>query len=250
MKARTALVTGGAKRIGRAICLHLAAQGYRILIHYRHSDTHAAATRLDCLAAGATMAQTIACDLSDTSARSALIDRAVGVFGEVDLLVNSASMFEYDTASTFTPKCFDDHLQTNLIAPVQLTMDLHRRGRRAHVITLLDQKLLNLNTDYMSYTLTKLASHSTIRYLAQCCAPLLRVNAIAPGVSMVSGSMTEGEFEVAQKIAALGNSSTPDDIAAAVLMLDGSRAVTGQTLVVDGGQHLLPRSRDVAFAEM
>jgi NAD(P)-dependent dehydrogenase (short-subunit alcohol dehydrogenase family) len=119
--------------------------------------------------------------------------------------------------------------------------------RAGHVVTLLDQKLENLNIDYLSYTLAKLGSGASIRYLAQCCAPHLRVNAISPGVTLLSGDMTPAEFERSQKIAALGQSSTPQDIAMAVLMLDDALAVTGQTLLVDGGQHLVPRQRDVAF---
>jgi NAD(P)-dependent dehydrogenase (short-subunit alcohol dehydrogenase family) len=119
--------------------------------------------------------------------------------------------------------------------------------RSGHVVTLLDQKLENLNIDYLSYTLAKLGSGASIRYLAQCCAPYLRVNSISPGVTLLSGDMTPAEIERSQKIAALGHSSTPQDIAMAVLMLDDALAVTGQTLLVDGGQHLVPRQRDVAF---
>jgi len=173
--------------------------------------------------------------------------------GDLHLLVNNASLFEYDNAHSFAPERFEQHLQTNLIAPVELTMALHRHhsqqgGKRSgHVVTLLDQKLENLNVDYLSYTLAKLSSGASIRYLAQCCAPYLRVNAIGPGVTLVSGDMTPDEFERSQKIAALGKSSTPQDIAMAVLMLDEAVAVTGQTLLVDGGQHLVPRQRDVAF---
>lgn len=249
MSIRTALVTGGAKRIGRAICLELAAKEYAVLIHYRHSKEDAEATRNECLKSGARMAEIIDCDLAIQDQRSGLIERAYEVNGQLDLLVNSASMFEYDTAQTFTAGDFHEHLHTNFLAPVELTLALHRIGKKAHVVTLLDQKIFNLNTDYMTYTLSKLASHSAIRYLAQCCAPVLRVNAVAPGVSLVSGSMTEDEFVNSQKIAALGKSSTPSDIAAAVAMLETCSAITGQTIAVDGGQHLRPRARDVAFAE-
>jgi FolB domain-containing protein len=244
MKEKIVLVTGGARRIGRAICLQLASHGYRVIIHYRSSKEEAKNTRQACLAAGASMAEILHGDLSDLEARSQLLSQAIDLTGEIDLLVNSASMFEYDTAQTFDSRFFNNHLQTNFLAPVELTMSLHQlltsKNKKAHVVTLLDQKVFNLNTDYASYTLAKLASQSSIRYLAQCCAPTLRVNAIAPGVSATSGSMTEGDFLKAQKIAALGASSTPEDIASAVYLLDNSPAITGQTLVVDGGQHLLP----------
>lgn len=248
-----AVITGGAARLGRAICLRLASEGYELLIHYRHNKDAAMATRADCLAAGAPVVNTLHADLSDQGARDQFIDAAIGLAGPISLLVNNASLFEYDDANTFSAARLDEHLKTNYLAPVELTMALHRRamavksGRAAHVVTLLDQKVLNLNTDYMTYTLAKLASHSSIRYLAQCCAPVLRVNAIAPGVTLVSGQMNANEFKQAHQVAALGQSSTPEDIANAVLLLERSPAMTGQTLVVDGGQHLIPRGRDVAF---
>ena len=163
-------------------------------------------------------------------------------------------MFEYDDAKTFTEAKFHEHLQSNYLAPLEFTMELFRllnglKKERAHVVTVLDQKVFNLNTDYMTYTLSKLAGHSSIRYLAQCCAPTLRVNAVAPGITLASSDMSENIFEKAHKYAALDSSSTPQDIAAAIIMLDSAPAITGQTIAVDGGQHLLPRARDVAFEE-
>lgn len=251
---KVALVTGGSKRIGRAILLRLATEGYTCLVHYHQSAAEAEQTRQDCLSAGAPQAHTLACDLSDETARRSLIARTLDQTGRIDLLVNSASLFEYDTAKTFTTDLFTSHLQTNYLAPVELTMGLHAAlsdgtGPQAHVVTLLDQKLFNLNTDYMSYTLAKLASHSSIRYLAQCCAPRLRVNAIAPGVTLPSPEMDAAAFSRAHGIAATGASSTAQDIAQAVWLLESSPAITGQTLTVDGGQHLVPRARDVAFGD-
>ena len=256
--SRVSLVTGGAQRLGREICLALAGRGDTVVVHYKGSDKEAARTRDDCLAAGAAAAFIVQADLADKAERASLVDAVLRLTGELHLLVNNASLFEYDNALSFEPARFEQHLQTNLIAPVELTMALHRhclqqdgqQGVRAgHVVTLLDQKLENLNIDYLSYTLAKLSSGASIRYLAQCCAPYLRVNAIGPGVTLVSGDMTPAEFERSQKIAALGQSSTPQDIAMAVLMLDRAVAVTGQTLLVDGGQHLVPRGRDVAFED-
>jgi NAD(P)-dependent dehydrogenase (short-subunit alcohol dehydrogenase family) len=248
---RVALVTGGARRIGRAIGLQLAAQGYGLVIHYRESREEALQTRTDCLRAGAAFAETVCGDLSDARFRAGLIQQVTTMVGRIDLLVNSASLFDYDDASSFSAERLAAHLQSNYLAPVELTMALHRQmldsASQAHVVTLLDQKIFNLNTDYMSYTLAKLASHAAIRYLAQCCAPVLRVNAIAPGVTLASGDMSATDFDKAHTIAALGRSNTPEDIAASVLFLDASCAITGQTLAVDGGQHLVPRGRDVAF---
>jgi NAD(P)-dependent dehydrogenase (short-subunit alcohol dehydrogenase family) len=204
------LVTGGAQRLGREICLALAGRGDTVVIHYKGSDKAAARTRDDCLAAGAAAAFIIQADLADTAQRTGLVDAVLRLTGELHLLVNNASMFEYDNAHSFEPARFEQHLQTNFIAPVELTMALHRHyleqhsqaaGTRAgHVVTLLDQKLENLNIDYLSYTLAKLGSGASIRYLAQCCAPYLRVNAISPGVTLVSGDMTPAEFERSQKL--------------------------------------------------
>lgn len=252
---KVALVTGGAKRVGKAICLELARKGYDVIVHYGTSQEDAMATREACLRSGARRAFIIPCDLADKAARNDLIPNAVHMAGPIDLLVNSASMFEYDEAKTYTPQALDQHIQTNFLAPVDLTMGLYFATRanetiqQAHVVSLLDQKLFNLNTDYMTYTQAKLANHASIRYLAQCCAPCLRVNAVAPGLTDVSGSMSAQDFAQAHTIAALGRSSTAHDIAQAILMLDSATAITGQTIVVDGGQHLVPRSRDVAFGD-
>ena len=247
--SRIALVTGGAQRLGRQICLALAARGDTVVIHYKTSDQEAARTRDDCLAAGAAAAFTVRADLAAAADRATLMDAVLRLTGDLHLIVNNASLFAYDQAASFTPASFEQHLQTNFIAPVELTMALHRHHsqrqapagqvmERGHVVTLLDQKLENLNTDYLSYTLAKLGSGASIRYLAQCCAPLLRVNAISPGVSLVSGDMTPAEFESAQKIAALGQSSTPQDIASLATWLASPRSnfATGAIWTLDGGQ--------------
>lgn len=253
--SQVALVTGGARRIGREICLALASDGYSVVIHYHSSIDEAEKTRDDCISAGAPGAWLLQGDLSSPSVRASMLDHAVSLAGGVDLLVNSASAFEYDTAEIFKADSLLNHLQTNYLAAVELTMSLFAcssklpRGEAARVVTLLDQKVFNLNTDYMTYTLAKLASHSAVRYLAQCCAPILRVNAIAPGCTLLSGDMTVSNFEQAHKVAALGKSSTAGEIAQAVLMLERVGSITGQTVVVDGGQHLVPRRRDVAFKE-
>lgn len=235
------------------MALTLARQGHGLVIHYMHSQADALQTREDCLKAGAPNVELLQADLSQPTARAALLAQAEEVAGPVHLLINSASLFEYDDAATFTPERLDQHLQTNFLAPAELTLALYQRAltdpvpRHRHVVTLLDQKVVNLNTDYTSYTLAKLASAASIRFLAQSCAPQLRVNAVAPGVTLVSGDMDEAAFHQAHRVAALGASSTPQDIADAVLYLDRAGAITGQTLVVDGGQHLIPRGRDVAF---
>lgn len=250
----TALITGGARRIGKEIALELARNGYSVIIHYRSNAVEAREVARQCLELGAPVAKIVHADFTHAKARSELINHAQDAAQRnLSLLVNCASAFEYDQPSSFSPSRLDQHMATNFNTPVELTMALYAccssNSTFAHSVTLLDQKVFNLNPDYMSYTLAKLACHSSMRFLAQCCAPNLRVNAIAPGLTLLSGSMSQNDFEAAHKVAALGRSSTAGDIASAVLMLDRAAGVTGQTIAVDGGQHLIARSRDVAFDE-
>ena len=253
ISGRVALVTGANAGIGLVTARELARRGAHVFLACRSASHAQAALNAIRAASGNQKVEALALDLGDFASVRQCANAFLARGLPLHLLVNNASLFEYDNAQSFAPERFEQHLQTNLIAPVELTMALHRHhsqqgGKRSgHVVTLLDQKLENLNVDYLSYTLAKLGSGASIRYLAQCCAPYLRVNAIGPGVTLVSGDMTPDEFERSQKIAALGKSSTPQDIAMAVLMLDEAVAVTGQTLLVDGGQHLVPRQRDVAF---
>lgn len=253
---RVALVTGGAKRIGRAIAGRLAQEGYELGLHYYSSRDAALVAQRELLALGAPAVHLLPADLGKPAGRSHLLSELLSRTGQLDLLVCSAAVFEYDHVRSSTPARMHQHLQTNFMAPLDLItawaqLKAGAPGAQAgHAVVLLDQKLENLNPDYFSYTLSKLALGSSIRFLAQACAPWLRVNAVSPGVTMPSGEMDLAAFEDAAQIAALGRSSTPGDIADAVWLLETLRAATGQTLVVDGGQHLVPRRRDVAFPEM
>lgn len=252
---KVALVTGGAKRIGRAIAGRLAQEGYEIGLHYYTSGDAARLAQAQLLALGAPAVHLLPADLGKPAGRAQLLADHLASAGQLDLLVCSAALFEYDHALTGTPSRLAQHIQTNFLAPVELVMSWvqlrERLGaeRTGHAIMLLDQKLENLNPDYFSYTLSKLALGSSIRFLAQTCAPQLRVNAVSPGVTLASADMDSSVFDEAAQVAALGRSSTPGDIADAVLLLETLSAVTGQTLAVDGGQHLVPRRRDVAFPE-
>lgn len=253
--SRLALVTAASRRIGKAIALRLAREGYSLALHYRSNRSEAQVTMRECIAAGAHEVEIYEADLGTASERVNLLAAVLSEFSEIDLLVNNASRFEYDTALTTDPATLEAHLSTNYLCPVELTLALyqHRKGagsvHPAHVVTLLDQKIDNLNPDYCSYTLAKLASASSIRFLAQACAPVLRVNAVSPGLTLLSGDMSEASFEQAKSVAALGQTNSADDVAEAVWQLERMTACTGQILTVDGGQHLVPRRRDVAFEE-
>lgn len=247
--AQVALVTGAGRRIGRAIAIGLARAGWDIAVHYRQSEDDARATAREVKALGR-RAALLACDLTDETAVRALLGRAIDTLGPVGCVVNNASQFEYDSAADFSPALLAAHMQANVSAPILLAQALHAAtpaGSQACVINLLDQKLFNMNPDYLSYTLSKAALHTATTMLAQALAPTVRVAAVAPGLTMVSGEQTEGGFEKAHQATPLGQSSTPQDIVDAVCYLAGARAVTGATLLVDGGQHLMSLPRDVMF---
>ena len=246
---QTALVTGAGRRIGRAIALGLAQAGWDVAIHYRHSAHEAAETAAAVRALGR-RAALVGADLNDETAVRALLPRAIDALGPVTCVVNNASLFEYDNAAAFSPALLATHMQANVAAPLLLAQALHAAtpaGSQAVVINLLDQKLNNLNPDYLSYTLSKAALQAATTMLAQALAPTVRVVGVSPGITMLSGAQSASGFEQAHQATPLGRSSTPEDIAAAVCYLAGARAVTGAIILVDGGQHLLPLPRDVMF---
>ena len=247
---KTALVTGAAKRLGRAIALELAASGWNIVVHYGQSAADAASTVRDIESLGR-RAIALQCDLADQAAVEQLLPRAIAAMGAVSCVVNNASLFDYDDASTFSFAKLDAHMHANLAAPILLTQALHAAtptDQQAVAINVLDQKLFNLNPDFLSYTLSKSALQTATTMLAQALAPTVRVVGVAPGLTMISGDQTAEGFAKAHTKTPLGKSSTPYEIAQAVCYLAQARAVTGTILVVDGGQHLISSQRDVMFA--
>ena len=247
---RVALVTGSAKRLGREIALELAGHGFDIAVHYRGPADDALATvaELECLGA---RAHAFAADLADEAACRALLPAVVAHFERIDAVVNNASTFEYDAPASFTMAVMDMHWRANTAAAVLLAQALadHLRGcaEVGCVVNLLDQKLWNPNPDYFSYTLSKAALQAATVMLAQALAPQVRVCGVAPGVTLGSPLMDDAAFAAAHRLTPLGRSSTPADIARAVRFLIESPAITGTTLLVDGGQHLQSQPRDVPF---
>ncbi|MFM8466016.1 MAG: SDR family oxidoreductase [Oxalobacteraceae bacterium] len=246
---KIALVTGAGKRLGRSIALGLASAGWDMVVHYRSSANEAEATAEEIRQLGR-QAIVLDADLADEASCRDLLPRAIARIGPISCVVNSASLFTYDDASTFSVKMLDQHMRANLAAPVLLSQALHDatpEGLQSVVINLLDQKLFNPNPDFLSYTLSKAGLQSATVLLAQALAPRVRVVGLAPGLTLVSGDQTEQGFAAAHTKTPLGKSSTPDDIAAAACYLAHAEAITGTVLVVDGGQHLMPMSRDVMF---
>lgn len=245
----TALVTGGAKRIGRAIALALAHDGWDVAVHYGRSAAAAAET-VRAIEALGRRAVAVDCDLADAAAVRALVGRCAQLLGPLDCVVNNASLFEYDSAADFDPALLARANAVNVAAPVLLAQALAAQlppGRQGVVVNLLDQKLGNPNPDFFSYTLAKRALQEATTLLARALAPRLRVVGVAPGITLPSGAQSAAGFAAAHAKTPLGRSSTPDDVAQAVLYAVHAGALTGTTLVVDGGQHLVPSDRDVMF---
>lgn len=245
------LVTGAARRVGRAIALDLATNGFDIALHYRNSQREAEATAADVRECGA-QAQCFAADLSDETACRALVPAVAQAMKRLDAVVNNASHFEYDNAETFSHAAMDAHWRANTAPAVLLAQALAAHLKDCDevgcVVNLSDQKLWNPNPDYLSYTLSKAALEAATTLLAQALAPQVRVVGVAPGVTLVSGAaMDDAGFRQAHQMTPLGRSSTPDDIARTVRFAIESRAITGTTILVDGGQHLVSQPRDVAF---
>jgi NAD(P)-dependent dehydrogenase (short-subunit alcohol dehydrogenase family) len=174
----------------------------------------------------------------------------VGRFGTVRAVVNNASMFEHDEVASFSYATLERHLRANTAPAIVLARALHAQlpdGTQGVVVNLLDQKLANPNPDHLSYTLSKAALESATTMLAMALAPRVRVVGVAPGLTLHSGPMTDAEFETAHRMTPLQRSSTPEDVARAVRFLMEAPAITGTTLLVDGGQHLQAQPRDVLF---
>jgi len=244
-----ALVTGAAHRIGREIALALARDGYDVAVHYGRSRAAALATVADIRRTGR-RACAVKRDLAVASGLRSMLEQCAGELGEVTCVVNSASLFEFDRAEDFDAARLTRHMRVNVAAPVLLARHLHARiakGGQGVVINLLDQKLWNPNPDFLSYTLSKAALCSATGLLARALAPKLRVVGIAPGITLPAPGQSLRHFEQAARLSALGYPSAPEDIAQAVVYLARARAVTGTTLLVDGGQHLVPSERDVMF---
>jgi len=250
---RTALVTGAGKRLGREIALTLARAGWNLAIHHRHSVDEARQTAADCEAASgrAGSAHTFQADLSDEASVRALLPAVVARFGAVDAVVNSASTFEHDSAQSFGFAAMDTHLRANTGAAVLLAQALHEhlaaRDGRGAVVNLLDQKLWNMNPDFFSYTLSKAALEAANTMLALALAPRVRVVGVAPGLTLTSHLLSDEKFAQLHRQSPLGRSSTPGDVAAAVAFALDNGSITGTTLLVDGGQHLMRFERDFSL---
>ncbi|MGE0100059.1 MAG: SDR family oxidoreductase [Hydrogenophaga sp.] len=250
---RTVLVTGAGKRLGREIALALAGAGWNVAVHHRQSVDQANRTAADCEALNGRVggARSFYADLGEETSVRALLPAVVAHFGQLDAVVNSASTFEHDSASSFGFAAMEQHLRANTGAAVLLAQALHEhlqsRETEGAVVNLLDQKLWNMNPDFFSYTLSKAALQAANTMLALALAPRVRVVGVAPGLTLTSHLLSDEKFAELHRQSPLGRSSTPQDVAATVVFALDNRSITGTTLLVDGGQHLMRFERDFSL---
>jgi NAD(P)-dependent dehydrogenase (short-subunit alcohol dehydrogenase family) len=243
--ARTVLVTGGARRLGATIARHLAGQGWRVAIHHHHSAGEAEALSFEL--PGSIV---LTGDLADPATPAALVEAArAGFGGPLGAVVNSASLFDYDTPPGVSADSLQRHARVNLDAPVLLACALAAQGDLAEgaVVDLLDQKVANLNPDFFAYSCAKVALTGATTMLAQALGPRIRVNAVSPGLTLPSADQTEAEFAAVASRNVLRRPVDPEDVARAVAFLLDARGIAGQNLFVDCGQHFLALPRDVMF---
>lgn len=244
-------MTGAARRIGRAIALGLAGDGWHTVVHY-HRSGEAAAETVAAIEARGGRATAIAADLSDPAAAARLVAAAGAATGGLGALVNNASMFAADDIATVDAADFDATMAVNLRAPVLLSRAFAENlpaGAAGVIVNLLDQKLVNPNPDFLSYTLSKYGLGGLTTTLALALGPRIRVCGVAPGLTLPSANQTPDQFAAVQARTPLGRGATVDDIAGAVRYLVAAVAVTGEVVLVDGGQHLVASERDVMFID-
>jgi pteridine reductase len=244
---KLALVTGGHRRLGAVISARLAADGWALAIHGAH-DAQPDAVLATIFAQHATDWHGFVADLADAAAVDALVPAVSAHFGKApDLLVNNASRFVDDTAATATAAELATHHAVNMAAPIALALALHRTGNRGAIVNIVDQRVRNPVPDQFSYGLSKSALAAATRTLAVSLAPRLRVNAVAPGLTLPTRDYDDALMVRIVSAMPLGRLPSPSDIADAVAFLASAESTTGQTLFVDGGASLKSFDRDFVF---
>lgn len=254
---KRALVTGGAKRLGRAMALYLAERGFDVAVHYNGSAEDAKAVVSEIESEGQ-RACALRADLLSEEATQALGPEAASVLGgPIGVLVNNASIFEPDDLSNATRRSWDRAVESNLRAPFVLTQFMASQGIAASrdqngearaeglVVNMIDQRVRKLSPDFMSYTVAKMGLWALTRTSAQFLAPAIRVNAIGPGPTLQGPRQRPEHFAAQREACILQRGANVDDITAALGYLIDAPAVTGQLLCIDGGQHLVWQTADV-----
>jgi NAD(P)-dependent dehydrogenase (short-subunit alcohol dehydrogenase family) len=245
---RTALVTGGAKRVGKAITLALAQAGYAVAVHVNASGAEGDALCGEIRSKGG-RAAVVEGDLTDHAQVLKLVPAAVAALGPLTLLINNASMFQPDDIRTLSGELFERHMAVHLRAPLFLAQAFAAQapdGADASIVNVVDQRVMKPTPLFLSYALSKNGLYAATTMLAQALAPRVRVNAVAPGPTLPSSRQTPEEFARQTAKLPLWHGADPQQIAQAVLFLASAVSVTGQTIAVDGGQRLAWQTPDIA----
>lgn len=235
-----ALVTGAADRVGAAMARRLAREGWAVVVHYRSSADKAASVVEDIRAAGGNAAA-LQADLADRARRAQVIAQATAAFGPLTLLVNNASIFERDAVSDLDEDLWDAHFAIHAEAPVFLSRDFATQlpdGAEGNIVNIIDERVLDLSPAYFSYTLSKSVLWTATRTLAQSLAPRIRVNAIAPGPTVPPPHVSPEAHARRLTELPLGHAADPDGIADGLMTILSLRAMTGQIIALDGGEHI------------
>ncbi len=237
---RTALVTGAARRVGRAMALDLARAGWAVAVHCHDSRAAAEETAAEIAAAGG-RAEVLQANLAQESEAAALIPRAVAALGPLGCLVNNASVFELDTAASADRASWDRHIEPNLRAPLVLAQSFAHalpQDQGGVIVNMLDQRVWNLTPYFLSYSVTKSALWTLTRTLALALAPQIRVNGIGPGPALPSPRQSDAQFARQCALMPLGRGTSPEEICTALRFILDAKSMTGQMIALDGGQHL------------
>lgn len=251
MTGKIALVTGAAKRLGRAIALELAGAGWDIALHYSTSRDDAEKAATDIRARGV-RCTIFSADFAVEAETETLVSRAQAELGPITALINSASLFENDDWQSVSRASWDAHMEINLRAPFLLSQHFARqlpKGAKGAIVNIVDQRVLKPTPQFISYSLSKAGLYWLTTALAQALGPDIRVNAVGPGPTLRNPRQSEADFARQRDATILKHGADPGDVASAVLYLLGADAVTGQMLAVDGGQHLIWQTPDVQVTE-
>ena len=256
-----ALVTGGAKRLGREISTYLASRGYDVAVHYNNSESEALDVTKEINSLGR-ISECLKCDLLIEDEVKELVNRASeAIGGQITFLVNNASIFEYDSFEDATRKTWDRHIESNLRAPFVLTQDFAKQSlapildeknepiSQGLVLNMIDQRVKKLTPDFASYTIAKMGLWAMTQTAARALAPGIRVNAIGPGPTLIGARQKEYHFDGQRKNTILERGANAEDITSAVGYFIDAKSVTGQLLCVDGGQHLGWKTPDIQGVE-
>ena len=234
------LVTGGSVRLGGNICLDLANEGYNIIIHYNKSKKDALKLKKRILNIGVSC-EIIHCNFLNKKEVGQLIKKSVKIFGSLYALINNASLFENDRVVNFKEKQWEKHLAINLYAPLKLSQDFFNnlpKNNEAHIINILDQNVINPDKNFFSYSISKYGLHGSTKILAKEFAPYILVNSVGPGPTLKNMHQSEKHFKNKKNSTLLKNGSPPVEISNTVKFILKSKSMTGQLIIVDGGEHI------------